>query len=214
MIGDDFLYTTYGTLQGLKTEAYIKQTTPPFCYEYYNVAAWYQTSISTVPAITRIYNSLIEALNEQIHLPKYVVIVIDKDIVVPQLKKNIEATEIITDQIYWLVRQISRTILARREDLKIHTPDSVSTEPTTIVWVKMLTGPITENSSLRKMRKLGMKFNDAMDTILISEKYMRTLTVKNMEEDIYFDIRGNLTTSGKRIFWQNLNNELKAIDGK
>ena len=192
-------------------EAYIQQTKPPFCYEYYNVGAWYHTSIDTMPLITRICNSLIEALNKYIYLPKYVIILIDKDIVVSQVERNVERNTAMKNHLHWLIKQVSEITHTRREDLKIHNPSLASTEPTRIIWIKMLTRPLIENSSLC-ISKLGVKFNDTMETIIKSNKYMQTFAIKNMEDKTYFDIKGNLTTRGKKAFWQNLNDQLKAID--
>ena len=81
LIGDDFLHKNYDALQLLKTESTTRHKRPPYLYEIYNVSAWYQNPLSDVrPTVARLFNSLVEALNKKSHLPRYVIFIIDKDV--------------------------------------------------------------------------------------------------------------------------------------
>ena len=153
-------------LQGLKSEAMIQHERPPYCYEFYNVSAWYQTPLSTTPVIARISNSLIETLNENTYLPKYVIVIPDKDVIESQSKRDFGAKNAIEEHLSWLVKQVSKSLLTRHEDLKNRNPGTVTAELTRVIWVKMLTRPITEDTVLKKVWKLRPKFNSALDAIM------------------------------------------------
>ena len=192
----------------------IQKVKPPYCYEFYNISAWFQTSLVATPVIARITNSLIEALNDTIYLPKYVIIIIDKDLVQDEENKGFGAKKAIEDHLFWVVKQISRALLTRREDLKQKCPGAVTADLTRVVWIKMLTRPITRDASLKRIWKLRPKFNDALDNILGIEKYMHVINVPRMDETKYFDERGQLTPAGKRVYWRNINGEIKSLDTK
>ena len=57
------------------------------------MSAWFQTPLVNAPTIARISNSLIEALNENVYLPKFVIMIIDKDIVQSQNNKSYGARD-------------------------------------------------------------------------------------------------------------------------
>ena len=196
----------------MKSEAHIQKERVPYCYEFYNISAYFQTSLNTAPAIVRIYNSLIEALNENIFLPKYVIIIPDADIIEFITTKTFGARDEIEEHLFWLMKQILNALITRREDLKQKNPGAVTADLCRVIWMKMLTRPITQDENLKKMWKLRPKFNDTLDNLLSVKKYMHMVNVPNMEEVKFFDQRGALTPLGKRNFWRNFNDEFRRID--
>ena len=76
----------------------------------------------------------------------------------------------------------------------------------------MLARPISDNPDLAKVWKLCRKFNEVLDEALKVEQYMHILTVRDMEESNYFDINGNLTPTGQRQYWRNINHQMKEFD--
>ena len=166
----------------------------------------------TTLVIARITNSLIKALNSSVHLPQCVIMILDKDIIEALDNKGYGAKSSIEDCLYWVIKQISRALLTRCEDLKAKSPGSVTPELTRVIWVKMLTRPFSEDITLKKIWKLCPKFNNALDSFLAIENYMHVITTAHMEEFKHFDTRGNLTNSGKRAFWRSINQELQSLD--
>ena len=54
----------------------------PYLYEFYNVFGFTQLASSGVRSVlARVINSLIEGLNERPQLPRYVVVMLDKDVI-------------------------------------------------------------------------------------------------------------------------------------
>ena len=215
MIGDKFLFDTFSSLQGLKSEASIRCKDPPYLYKFCNLSAYYQNPLSDVEtAIGRIHNSLVEALNNHIYLPKYVIIIPDKDILESITKYiwSFGVTDYIEEHLTWLLTNISKCLLARRDDLKFKNPGSITADLTRVIWVPMLKCPITDDRKLQCTWQLRGKYNSMLYKILAIEKYMHVLPIDNMEELKYFDNFGNLTNLGKSVFWQNLNDRIKKME--
>ena len=81
-MGDAFLYDTFATFKGMKTEASIQKEQAPYLHEYYNVKMFFQRLLSSIRWLeTRVINSFVEGLNENQKLPKYVLVILDKDLV-------------------------------------------------------------------------------------------------------------------------------------
>ena len=110
-IGDQFLcecYDSFGAIvHQAKSKSNKKNSTPlPYLEEYYNVDTFFSMNADVkTNGLSRIFNATIDALNEE-HLPRFLVIVIDKDIL--QDLKNIEfgVVKSISTMVHWLTRQI------------------------------------------------------------------------------------------------------------
>ena len=213
LVGDDSLSKIYGGLQHLKSRRESKHEKGPYIYEFYSVSAWYMNPLSEVrPTIARLQNALTEALNQNIYLPKYIIIIPEKDIVESAFKSDSCSNREIEDQANWLIGQVSKLLMARREDLKSKKPGSVTADLTRVIWVNMLARPEYNNPYLNTLFDLRQTYNGKMKKLLEVEKYMHIIEVPNMEEYKYFNKQGELTTLGKEEFWLNFNAELKALD--
>ena len=218
LVGDKFLYTVYDQLQSLRTEALVSHAKVPYVYDHYNPSQWHLNPMAhTEPAIARIYNSLVKALNDERDLgypplPKYVVIIPDKDIVESVNIWDYGVSSSIQCNVYWLLHQMSKALLTRREDLKGKWMGAVTGTLTRIIWVKMLTRPMISDSRLKKIFALKRKFNDILAEFIELEASMHLIEIPNMEEHKYFNKFGDLTNSGKRNFWRGFCKALKSLD--
>ena len=71
------------------------------------------------PFISRIQNSVVEALNESTYMPKYIIIVPDKDLAVNAIEHSYFGhTEMMEESVNWLIGQIAKLLLTRRNDLR------------------------------------------------------------------------------------------------
>ena len=205
-IGDAFLHKNFNGLQALKTEAKLKKDKLPYLYEFYNLSAWFCSQVKTnVPVIAKLQNSLAAALNEYEHLPKYIVIIPDMDIVQDVNLFQCGVKDALYDNINWLFKQVGKCLITRHEDLMDKNLGSVSQDKTRILWVPMLTRPITEDPELAKLWKLCRKYNEILEHHLEVENFMHLIKLPHMEEFSYFDQFGNLTTNGQHSFWKSMN---------
>ena len=118
----------------------------------------------------------------------------------------------IFDNLHWLLQQFGCNLTARRDDLKNKNPGTMAQAFTRVIWVQMLARPISEEPKLARVWKLRRKFNDVLDDLCEIKQYMHVLPIKDMEEFKFFDSRGNLTTAGKKQFWLQLNEQIKAFE--
>ena len=127
-VGDQFLHECYDSFGAIvcqaKSKSNKKNSTPlPYLKEYYNVDAFFSTNADVkTNGLSRIFNATIDALNEE-HLPHFLVIVIDKDIL--QDLKNVEfgVAKSISTVVHWLTRQID--IAVRHKKFQLGQPISL-----------------------------------------------------------------------------------------
>ena len=63
-----------------KTKAAMNHSSKPYLFEQFNVIPYYTMGLSA-NALIRISKKLVEAFNEAHHLPKYIIILPDKDLI-------------------------------------------------------------------------------------------------------------------------------------
>ena len=212
-IGDNFLCENYHALQDLKTDAKMKKVDTPYLYDKYNISAWYMNATSMVrPSIARILNSFIEALNTKSHLPAYVFIIPDKDIIKSIGFCKFRVCEIIKQNITWLHKNIVKPLDRCREDLKDKRIGATAPEHTRLIWVKMLVHPWTNNEHLKKIWTLCQKFNDELEELVNLEKYSHIIKVRTVNELYHFEANGDLTRRGKQEFWSEVNTIIKQFE--
>ena len=80
-IGDKFLEKTFAMMPVLKTQNKLCKNKDLYLQIDYNLSAFFTPSEDSLkPTITRIFNSLVKALNDNDHLPKYILVICNKDI--------------------------------------------------------------------------------------------------------------------------------------
>ena len=209
-IGDVFLHDIKGTLQTLKTSEAAQQGRKLFIHMHFNFESFAINPLSPVkPSAVRIYNALVQALNAYQHLPDYIIIIPDKDIIESIHRYDFGTRALIESNINWLIKNVAHAIMDRREQLKKLRPGAAPKSLPPIYWIKMLQRPITDLPQYKAIWTQRSKFNSALDTILTLEKYMAIFAHQQMDDRCYFDICGKLTTSGEFSYWCELDSLLK-----
>lgn len=83
-----------------------KKIPNPYMEDYFNVSTYFKAA-TVGNALTRLVNSLIDAVNERDHLPKILVFIIDRDLLQDMDVYDLTICESIKEATRWLVRQIS-----------------------------------------------------------------------------------------------------------
>ena len=214
-IGDRFLDQIHHTMDTLRTSTIAQQGKKMYLHQHFNVHMSYLSSLNpTKTVIARIHNSLVSLMNQEGHLPQYIIIIPDKDIISSINYFDFGIRDLIEKNLNWLIRIIFRTVLSRREALKKTRPGAAPASLPTIIWVNMLTRPLTTNPDLKRLWSQCHKFNSTLDNILTIEKYMKIINLPNFTEHRYFDILGKLTMSGEYHFWRALDDMMHDIDSK
>ena len=103
IVGDTFLKETSSDLYDLQDKASQKQQPVPFIFKYFNVRGFY-TNKGVRSGINRLLDPLVEALNKYHKLPKYLLIVPDKDLM-SQLNWDNNISISIGAAIHYIVKQ-------------------------------------------------------------------------------------------------------------
>ena len=187
--------------------------TQPYIYEFYNFDCHYLSQLSPLkPLIVRIYNSLIKAINHSKTLPKYIIVIPDKDIIQSLGMYDYGVYDLLEANVSWLVNRLAKAILTRRDQFKKRRAGVIPKELPKFIWVKMLTQPHSANHHLTRVWKLKSKFNKVLDAVIYVEQYMKVIELNNMEEYPYFTQFGELTDAGQHQFWSGVNSAIKDFD--
>ena len=73
----------------------------------------------------RILNSVVEAFNKRDHLPKYIIFILDKDIIEDVDVFSFDAVKTLGKITAWLIKQINLMLRCRRADLTECRPGAV-----------------------------------------------------------------------------------------
>ena len=185
-------------------------------YDFFNISAQYQTSSGQAHGtLYTTYNALLEAMNEDAKLPRFIFVLLDRDLLL-QANHFKFGVHIILDEILpWLIKKIEKAILRRREDLKAKCIGAVGHEPR-VIWVKMLQRPLIKNHQFQHYNNvvnLRKKFNNTLEDLLARTRNAHIIDpAEILDEYTHFDSRGNLSPEGKKIFWQFVDSEFKKYD--
>ena len=128
----------------------------PYIFRNFNVKTYYGKFNKGSKSLARLVNPLIEALNENDHLPKICLILPDKDIWGIIDAKNTRASVVIRSSIHYIVKQMDMYFDHRKLDLEDKKPGALlDTENfPKIVWVHMLKRPksLVSDGSLFSVR--------------------------------------------------------------
>ena len=150
-----------------------------------------------------------KALNKFPHLPDYILILPDKDIIASINRFDFGVREMLEANMNWLIQNLARALLARRENLKKIRPGSTPKQLPSILWVKMFPRPHTSDQHFKAIWSLRSKFYQVLDETLSIEKYMTVFNINSLTENKYFDATGKLTVSGQYKFWHEIDEIIK-----
>ena len=105
--------------------------------DYFNVSTYFKAATAG-NALTRLVNSLIDAVNERDHLPKILVFVIDRDLLQDMDVYDLTICESIKEATRWLIRQISIIICRKRVELSDKKPGSIYLDDPKMIFIRIL----------------------------------------------------------------------------
>ena len=147
--------------------------------------------------MARVINSMIEGLNSKEQLPKYVLVVMDKDLIENVNYFEFGLADIMDECVFWMVKEANKLFEIRREDLRRRKPGALSTatEPR-LVWLAMIQHPMVHDN-FKKVYSKRSKFNKALEDAVSRFKYHHIMFVDGLMEAAHFDTTWRLTAAGK-----------------
>ena len=210
IIGDSFLHDIANSFFALRNAAILNKKSPPFLFERFNISAYFNTTSSMVKGLACFIHPLVEALNEKQRLPKYILVIADKDIATTVKYADYGSTYLLGSAIYYIVRLIDIMLERHKLELYDKKPGAVLDNQPKIIWVRMLEHP-QESLKRNKILALRNKFNAVLEETLASNApNLHLMSIDVNKND--FDLLGNLTAFGKTMFWKELDRGLKKFD--
>ena len=202
-------------MAAIRTQATINKTVQPFIYEYFNVIAVHQNSYGNAKSrMARIFNAAVTELNKDNTrnvLPKYILVIMDSEIIKMAEFFDCGVKQIMKDCMYWINKNLISIIETRKEDIKGKRPGAMYpvNEPK-IIWVSVIPRP--HINSKKEIFSLVGKCNEIMMEMAdkcLNSYYIKLETVSKLS---YFDMCGRLTPAGKESFWKEIDYIVKKCD--
>ena len=216
ILGDNFVKETYPAFEALKYQAErSKETSPLYMQDFYNVRIFENQGHCGVKCVLRhTINSLIDTINSHKILPKYLLVVLDKDLINDLADLFLEQVQHgVYKLVNYFVRQVDILVCRRHLSLLEKKPGVVSGYATKIIYVKMLRriGKFHQSSRMSGICELRSKFNDALnDAVAKYNQYI--LTVNSCNTYDHFDQMGMLSSKGKEAFWYEIDDLIARFD--
>ena len=202
-MGDNFLADAHRMFAELCEESMKRSSayTKTYLQEYYNTHSFYELAKVGVTRIsTRIVNSVISGVNQTHGLPRFLVIMPDKDLLCDMDVFLPEICHLIWENVDWMVRQISMVVRRKKADLLDKKPGAIYAGYPVIVFVCMIRRlQNLGKAQSQKVYLLRAKFNDALnDSVARIEQKIMTINSCNSVD--HFDQWGNLSRKGQTCF--------------
>ena len=198
-VGDNLMSETYRTyLKKSRVQFYVKDQ-----YEVSDFKNCKQNS-NNRNVLSRILNTFITAVNENPVLPKYIVFVLDDEVLSSLEYENFGVSTMYGMMLEWLVKNVNSTV----QDIKQKLPNKAKREHfPQIYWTPALT-----HKRFFKGNVLQNKFNLRLESIVKLYPTMRVLKFKHtwcFEDDNLMHQNGTLSATGKGAYWAAVDQALK-----
>ena len=161
--------------------------------------------------VARIFNVVLSAMNTRVILPKYLVVVPDKDILDATGFADFGERSCLKGIVKYLVKEINKYVDARFEDLYRKKSGSVKKGEPRVIWVKMIDRPTLKNDPIMSWRST---FNEILEEVLVAEGHTYIINLTSLKNDKFFSSGGELLADGRIQFWKELDHVLKEFDRK
>ena len=121
-------------------EARHNKKQPPYVYRYFNVETRYPSPMGLNRSVlSRVLNCFIDILNQKPHLPRYVLVIIDKDWFETSGMVEYGAGDACNTAIQWWIREFYKSVEVRKDHLYNKKPGAlaIGSEPR-FIWVAMI----------------------------------------------------------------------------
>ena len=176
----------------MRDQVRVAKKQPPYLFEYYNVFRFWKSSANSRHTIGRVLNAFINALNQGRCLPRFLLIILDKDVIEDVNVFDYGAAKELLKNVQWLIRQINIEITRKRAEITDAKPGALYSTNPKVVLLSMIRRPLhfPSRSRMENVVSLCTKFNDALNEV--AEKYEYSiLTVDACDSENHFDLLGN-----------------------
>ena len=211
LIGDVFLKDMYHSLHALKSFDSNNKANDMYIYAYYNIIPSYGEFNVKGNAMLNVLNAFIEAMNVNVHLPRFVILIPDRKLIQLAQSADLKGNflEILEKFIEWMVTHCNRAIQYKKEDLKTRRVGAVELLDPKLIWVALVELSDTSSEKATKARR----FNSLLEDILTSfrNNFIIHPFGRNAERSL-FDRSSTLNHEGRVAYWRYLNSAIRSFD--
>ena len=189
-----------------KTKAITNNATKPYLFNFFNVVPLYPgCGDSNKSVLGRIHNQLVNGLNNNDWLPKYIIILPDHDMIEEARFGGFGCKTVFEHSINWLTKAVQDEIDLRRKDISKKKPGALppADEPVTI-WIPMLICPFIHHTTKGYVFAQSHTFNEVLKGIVSKFDNMVYCNPDIPENRDFFDLTGAITNKGKSYLWREL----------
>ena len=212
ILGDKFLENMFLVLQAMKTSAVMEAKPVPYLYDMYNIFICFSnTTLHRNNVLLWTGSALIDTLNKRAKLPKYIILLIDRDLINMIRSFDCGITRELERSAAWLATQIQCNIDTRTEQLWHKRVVSVTLHPTKIIWVEMFDCPFNKKDPAIAIRN---KLNKGINQVAQHFQNSHVMVIELVDKNKHFDAKGKINYNGKWQFWRELDFHFKQFDCK
>ena len=179
----------------------------PYMYKMYNISGYFVGYGTRGPL--NIINSVIDALNDNDHLPKIILIVPDQDL----LQGTMKSAFVLGSSLHYTVKQLDLAIERRYQDLLHKRIGSLTENYPRTIWVRMLKRPNPDElKNLDSAFGLRGKFNSILEEQLLDGRADEHHIMSIVVQSDHLNNAGNLTEAGKAVFWNEVYKAVRKFD--
>ena len=216
--GDHFLQEIYDTFNGwvrlAKRKNKEKPTSLPYLEHFYNVQGFYplRADVNT-NGTARILNAVLDALNTEERLPRFLILALDKDIISDFKKLNTSMIKGFSAVVNFLMQQIEIFIRRKKSQICEKKPGAIGAESDpTVIYIDMIQcqGKF-DNPCLNRILDLRYQFNLVLHEAAARQN-QHVMSIRSCSAADHFDGQGNLSARGQLAFWHEVDNLLECFD--
>ena len=138
-------------------------TTPLYMIRMFNVMCF--TPHWTVKGLAKLINPLVDALNNRIRLPKFILMVPDRDFIINMITPKHSNSLIIGATLHYIIKEFDKIIDRRLTEIEEFKPGVgfLKEDLPNVIWVRMLRRPSSHDSDAQKIALLRSKFNSILE---------------------------------------------------
>ena len=197
----------------MKTNANNGNRPNPYLFENYNIEAFCTPKQSNNRSVlSKILNALVKAINDspQGHLPKYIMMILDLDIIINAQVYDYRVTKTVEDLCKWLLINTNSAVETRKSDLLSKRQGAISsTSEPRIVWTLMSKRLECID---RKVFALTRKFNNILEGVVANDHRSHVLRVQIEANNMNFDRSGGFTAEGRIEYWKIIDRTMRDFD--
>ena len=182
---------------------------------YYNVEFNFQRPLCRIKLLEdRVFNAIVETMNNQEKLPKYLLVILDKDLIESLTTLDFGVKISMERILTWLIEELDKTFYWRKENIRSKKPGALTGpgEPR-LIFTSILDRPHNTDPRKHEIYRLVTKANGVLESVVRRHnRYCHLMYITSINEFLHYDYQGNLTPQGRVQFWKEVDEKMKNFD--